>query len=242
MAPAGWFAVADTRNYRVQWFDHDGTCLDSWGQRGAAVGQLEDPAGVALAGDGSLAVADTWNGRVQVIEADGEALVVAQGLYGPRGVLWWPDGRLIIADTGNSRLLQWRRGMAEAVPLAGLDAKPFGLAAAGARLAVAVPTRSKIVLLDPDSGEPLGEVQVPAWPPGQEVEAYLAPLPDGRLLASAGLTGELWLIDVQAGSSTRLASGLDGVTGIGVLPDGRVIAALTKDHRLKRVRVEIPPR
>jgi hypothetical protein len=47
---------------------------------------------------------------------------------------------------------------------------------------------------------------------------------------------------VEAGSSARLVSGLDGVTGIGVLPDGQVIAALTRDHRLARVRVAVPPR
>jgi uncharacterized membrane protein len=242
VAPAGWFVVADSRNYRVQWFDRDGTCLDDWGQRGAAVGQLEDPAGVALAGDGTLAIADTWNGRVQVLAPDGEVQVVAQGLYGPRGVLWWHDGRLLIADTGNQRLLQWRRGMAEAVTLTRLDAKPFGLAAVGGKLAVALPTLSRVALLDPDSGAPGGEVRMPAWPADRETEAYLAPLPDGRLLATAGLAGEVWLIDVPAGSSSRLVSGLDGVTGVGVLPEGRVIAALTKDHRLTRVRVEIPPR
>jgi YYY domain-containing protein len=242
VSPDGWFVVADTRNYRVQWYDRHGACLDAWGQRGAGVGQLEDPASVALADDGTLAVADTWNGRVQVLEPRGEVRIAAHGLYGPRGVLWWPDGRLFIADTGNQRVLQWRRGMDEPAELARLDAKPFGLAAAGDRLAVAVPTRSKIVLLDPDSGEPLGEVPVPAWPTERETEAYLAPLGDGRLLASVESAGELWLVDVQASSSARLVSDLDGVTGIGVLPDGQVIVALTRHHRLSRIRVAIPPR
>jgi hypothetical protein len=97
VSPAGWFVVADTRNYRVRWFDEDGACLDAWGQRGAGVGQFEDPAGVALADDGTLAVADTWNGRVQVLGPAAEPRVVAQGLYGPRAVVWWPDGRLFIA-------------------------------------------------------------------------------------------------------------------------------------------------
>jgi sugar lactone lactonase YvrE len=225
----------------VQWFDQDGTCLDAWGQRGAGVGQFEDPAGVAVAGDGTLAVADTWNGRVQVLAPDGDVRVVAQGLYGPRSVLWWPDGRLFIADTGNERILHWRPGMDEAAELVKLDAKPFGLAIAGDRLAVAVPTRSLIALLDPDSGEPRGEVSVPAWPHERETEAYLATLPDGRLLASVEPAGELWLVDVQAGSSARFASGLDGVTGVGVLPDGQVIVALTRNHRLARVGLTVPP-
>jgi hypothetical protein len=68
----------------------------------------------------------------------------------------------------------------------------WGLAAAGDRLAVALPTRSRIVLLDPDSGEQRGEVAMPAWPAAPETEAYLA--------------------------------------------------ALTRDHRLERVSVTIPPR
>ena len=241
-SPAGWFAVADTRHYRVQWFDRDGVCLDRWGSRGAAVGQFEDAAGVAVAADGALAVADTWNGRVQVLSTDGTVAVVAARLYGPRGVLWWRDGRLFVADTGNRRLLQWRRGMAEAKQLVKLDANPFGLAAAGDRLAVALPTRSRVVLLDPDSGEQRGEIAVPAWPAAPETEAYLAALPDGRLVASAGLSGELWLLDPDSGGATRLATGLDGVTGVAVLPDGRLLAALTRDHRLERVSVTIPAR
>ena len=226
----------------MQWFDRDGACLDRWGARGAGVGQLEDPAGVAVAADGTLAVADTWNGRIQLLSTDGTAAVVASGLYGPRGVLWWRDGRLFIADTGNQRLLQWRRGMAEPTQLVKLDAKPFGLAAAGDRLAVALPTRSRVVLLDPDTGEQRGEVAVPVWPAAPETEACLATLPDGRLVASAGLAGELWLVDPNSGGVTRLASGLDGVTGIAVLPDGRLVAALTRDHRLERLSVTIPPR
>jgi sugar lactone lactonase YvrE len=156
-------------------------------------------------------------------------------------VLWWPDGRLFIADTGNERILHWRRGMDEAAELVKLDAKPHGLATAGDRLAVAVPTRSLVALLDPDSGERRGEVSVPAWPSDRETEAYLAALPDGRRLASVEPAGELWLVDVRAGTSARFASGLDGVTGVGVLPDGQVIVALTRSHRLARVGVAIPP-
>jgi sugar lactone lactonase YvrE len=242
VAPAGWFVVADTRNYRVQWFDRDGACLDRWGQRGAGVGQFEDPAGVAVAGDGTLAVADTWNGRVQVLEPGGAALVAVQGLYGPRGVLWWHDDVLFIADTGNQRVLRWSPGDHEPVVVAALAAKPIGLARAGELLAVALPAAGHIALLDPTSGAIRTTLEVPSWRGGKEVEAYLATLPDGRLAASSPEAGRLWLVDPGGEARPKeLADGLQGASGVGILPDGTVVVSLTWGHRLARVPLAIPP-
>jgi YYY domain-containing protein len=235
VAPAGWFVVADTRNYRVQWFDRDGVCLDRWGERGGGVGQFEDPAGVAVAADGTLAVADTWNGRIQVLGPDDAATIAADGLYGPRGVFWWHDGRLFIADTGNQRVLQWRRGMDEAVTLTEFTAKPVGLARTGDLLAVALPAAGHIALLDPASGATRTTLEVPSWHGGREVEAYLAALPDGRLLASSPEAGKLWLVDPKGQPAPlEFRHGLHGASGVGVLPDGTVVVALTWEHRLAR--------
>jgi hypothetical protein len=240
VAPEGWLAVADTRHYRVQFLKADGSPLGSFGSEGSGLGELEDPAGVAVSADGRVAVADTWNGRVQILEPDGSVSLVDATLYGPRAVLWSPDGELLVADTGNSRLLRCPPGALRAELLADTGGRPMGMAWTRGHLAVAVPDREAVLVLD-SNGSEIATATLAAWSEPDAQEAYLAARGDGSLLASAPGPGELWLVDPWSDDPPRrLVSGLEGLTGVAVLADGSAIGALTWEHRLVRLRVGLP--
>ncbi len=66
--------VTDTGNKRVQVFDAEGAFLREFGGGGAALGQLNEPVGIAISEQPEVYVADTWNRRVQVFTPDGIAL------------------------------------------------------------------------------------------------------------------------------------------------------------------------
>jgi sugar lactone lactonase YvrE len=236
VSPDGWFAVTDTLNDRVKWFTLQGTCLDQVGEEGVLPGSFQEPTGLALSEGGTLAVADTWNGRVQLIRPNGSVQVVGQNLYGPRGVMWVEDRSLLVADTGNKTLLRFRAPRWEREELYRFDEPLVGLARVGGLVAVALPAAGEVVLLDPQSWSELRRLSVPGWHGGTQQEGYLAALPSGELLASAPTPGELWLLDPQGSKPpVRVATQLPGVTGIALLPDGRLLAAQTYENRIVKV-------
>ncbi len=236
VSPDGWFAVADTRNHRIVWFGLDGSCLDALGSEGSAPGAFREPSGLALDHDGTLAVADTWNGRIQLIAPDGAVRVVGRDLYGPRGVAWDDAGALYIADTGNRRVLRAAPPDWRLTEIVHLDAPAVGLAWLGDRLAAAVPVEGVVALIDPVRHEVERTLPVPGWQGGDQQEGYLVRLPMGDLLASAPRSGELWRLDPSGRRGpVRVATGLDGVTGLTVVAEGRVLVALTWQHRIQRV-------
>ncbi len=77
--------VSDTGNKRVRVYDPAGTWLRDVGSGGSGLGQLDEPAGLAIHPDGRLFVADTWNRRVSVFSPSGEFLQV----YNIRG--WYEE-------------------------------------------------------------------------------------------------------------------------------------------------------
>ncbi len=236
VAPEGWLVVADTRNHRLCWYDMSGQCLDQLGVEGTGPGQFREPSGLAVRADGTLAVADTWNGRIQLIGPDGSITVVGRDLYGPRGVAWADDGSLWVADTGNRRLLRFEPRSWSRAAVLDLGAPVVGVVVVGERLAVAVPSRGEVVLVDPRGPTAEHTLPVPGWVDGGQQEGYLAVLPSGDLLASAPARGELWRLD-PAGERppVMVAEGLAGVTGIAAVAEARVLAALTWQHRVERV-------
>ena len=58
--------VTDANNNRVQVFDERGTLLGTFGESGDGQGEFDTPAGIAVAGDGTVYVADSDNSRIQV--------------------------------------------------------------------------------------------------------------------------------------------------------------------------------
>lgn len=236
VSPQGWFVVADTRNHRVAWYDLSGRCLEAFGTEGQGTGQLREPTGLALAPDGTLAVADTWNGRVQLVAPDGAVTVVGREMYGPRGVAWGPDGALWIADTGNRRLLRAEPPGWAITGELDLGAPVVGVVATGTGIAAAVPGRGEVVLVDPSRMAETGALPVPGWRDGTPQEGYLALTPSGQLLASAPGEGQIWRLDPTGERAPAVvAEGLEGVTGLAAVAEGRVLAALTWQHRVERV-------
>jgi sugar lactone lactonase YvrE len=235
----GFFVVADTLNHRVVSYGPGGSCLDSFGGEGALPGQFRQPSGLALSQDGTLAVADTWNSRLQVLRRDGVVEVVAEGLYGPRDALWLPDGSLLVADTGNGTLVLLRPPTWQRREVARFGVPVVGLVRVDALVAAALPVAAQVVLLEPSTWEEVRRLEVPGWEGGSQQEGYLLALPDGSLLASAPEAAELWRLDPSGVVPPVLErSDLPGVTGLALLPDGRILASQTWSNRLITLEIE----
>ncbi len=103
--------VTDEYNNRVTVFDADGEFVSHWGEAGSEPGQLDGPAGIAIAEDATLYIADQHNNRIQRFTADGE-LVSHWGEAGsgdgqfdlPWGVGIGPDSSIYVADWRNDRV------------------------------------------------------------------------------------------------------------------------------------------
>jgi YYY domain-containing protein len=239
VSPHGWFAVADTFNHRVLWFNGDGECLDAVGSEGSAPGSFSQPSGLALAEDGSLAIADTWNGRIQVLRPDGVFEVFGGDLFGPRDLLWAADGSLLVADTGNRKLVRFSPPEWQKETVVALPGPPVGLAWVDDLLAIAVPADGAILLVDVASGTVDRRIEMPPWSNLEQQEGYLLMLPSGQLAASSPLFGELWEVDPTGALPPRvILGGFPGMTAIALMPDGQVLASLTWGHRLVKVPID----
>jgi sugar lactone lactonase YvrE len=107
--PAGGAVVLDQPDgYRVLHLSPEGVCqavLFSIPQ-GSEAGQLDDPQGFCLAGDGALYVADSGNDRISIWDADGAFRQVLGDLARPSDVRVDEDGFLYVADSFNRRALK----------------------------------------------------------------------------------------------------------------------------------------
>ncbi|MBE2268742.1 MAG: SMP-30/gluconolactonase/LRE family protein, partial [Anaerolinea sp.] len=81
----GLVYVADTGNKRIRVYDQNGQFVRDIGMAGSGLGQVDEPAGLALTSDGRLYVADTWNRRISVFATDGTAITT----FDVRG--WYED-------------------------------------------------------------------------------------------------------------------------------------------------------
>lgn len=103
---------------KIAVFDASGTLTDSWGDDGAADGQLIGPWGIAVDPRGIVYVSDRLD-RVQAFTPRGRYLYtlggpgVAAGTFAqPQGLDVGPDNRLYVADSGNHRVQVFSPGPA----------------------------------------------------------------------------------------------------------------------------------
>lgn len=113
--PGKGFAVADTGNFRIQFFSFDGKFLSTFGQQGDYSGSFSMPKGMALDPDGNLYVIDAKFCNFQVFRTDGQVLLyvgnggTARGTFQiPCGIAIGKDGTVLVADTVNKRVQQFQ--------------------------------------------------------------------------------------------------------------------------------------
>jgi hypothetical protein len=82
-------------NGRVFKFSKDGRFIKTWGQKGSAPGDFDDPHDIALGGSlGRIYVADRLNSRIQVFDQDGNFITAWHQFGQPSSVFVGPDDKI----------------------------------------------------------------------------------------------------------------------------------------------------
>ncbi|MFO7539432.1 MAG: TIGR03663 family protein [Chloroflexota bacterium] len=112
LLPNNQLLVTDAGNHRLQLLDRDGNFLRVMGQLGNRPAEFNEPIGLGLGPDGTIAVMDTWNGRVQQFTLDlfpiNEWNIQAwagQSINNKPYVAIDNEGRLYITDPEGYRIL-----------------------------------------------------------------------------------------------------------------------------------------
>lgn len=219
--------VADTGNGRIMKYNAQGEFQAVAGGFTSPEITFNQPWSIAVADDGSVFVADTWNHRILKLGADLKLVdewgaggqTEAGGdpfmLFGPRDVTLTSGGNVMITDTGNSRVIEYtadgefvrqfgRKGsggsaqeLSEPVSIATNDAGDIYLVDFW---------NKRIVVMDKDLALKR-TISVDGW--GSQAvtdRAYIALLPDGRVLATDPEHGKILVFgaDGAAGASYDL--------------------------------------
>lgn len=103
VAPNGDVFVSDGHNpldtnMRIMKFSSTGVFIKSWGRKGSAPGDLNDPHSIAFDSKGRLFVADRLNDRIQIFDQDGRVLDVWKQFGRPSGLFIGKDDTIYVAD------------------------------------------------------------------------------------------------------------------------------------------------
>jgi len=103
--------VTESRNYRVQVFRSDGTCLRTFGRKGDGEGELNFPNGIARDSNDNIFAADCNNHRIVKFDSQGNYLyqigsegVLDHQLKHPRGLSIDSNGNILVADSANKQI------------------------------------------------------------------------------------------------------------------------------------------
>jgi DNA-binding beta-propeller fold protein YncE len=91
---------------RVLRFDQSGKFIKSWGGKGSAPGQFDQPHSILVTADNRVLVADRENRRVQVFDLDGTFIKAWKFNGLPCGLLLGPDRQLYLATGFSGQILR----------------------------------------------------------------------------------------------------------------------------------------
>jgi len=86
-------------NGRVMKFSKDGKFIKTWGKKGTAPGELDQPHSIAMDSRGRLFVADRSNSRVQIFDQDGRFIDQWKQFGRPSGVFIDKSDTLYVVDS-----------------------------------------------------------------------------------------------------------------------------------------------
>lgn len=131
----------------------------AFGSKGKGTGQLKNPRGFAVGGNGTLYVADTDNNRIQIFSKDGSYSFGSRGkepgqFNKPSAIALSKDNNLYIADTKNDRI-QVFTNQGILITTFGQPAKKRKSPGAGeidAPISVVVDSKNRVIVLSGDTG------------------------------------------------------------------------------------------
>jgi streptogramin lyase len=118
VAPNGDIFVAEGHggaNSRILKFSKDGTFIKSWGKKGTAPGEFDQPHALAMDSRGRLFVGDRNNNRIQILDQDGKVLDEWKQFSRPSGIYIDRKDNIYVADSESGSVARnhdgWRRGI-----------------------------------------------------------------------------------------------------------------------------------
>jgi sugar lactone lactonase YvrE len=205
--------VTDTVNQRMQRFNLDGSNPLAWGTKGVqeSTASFNWAQGVGVDPSGNVWVANTRNNRIDEFGPDGTGPIRSIGnrtgggsitFNWPMAVFFDPAGHMYVADTFNGRIQAFTVTPTAVTPLwskgvpgsgTGQFAKPWDVTfdgtGASPRLLVADSANSRIVALDPATGNWLGVLPI-----SKGKQAGQVTKPEGIAVAA---NGSIWIADTN---------------------------------------------
>jgi DNA-binding beta-propeller fold protein YncE len=227
--------------------------LFTFGGPGAADGQFNFPARVAVTPTGNIVVADTNNHRVQVFTSAGAHLFtlggfgMANGQFGgPFGVAVDASGNIIVSEVGNNRIQVFTSAGAHLLTFGGFGMangqfiNPYGVAVDAAGNIVVIDSNNQRVQVFTGAGAHLLTFGGFGTGNGQfSNPAGVAVTPTGNIVVADTNNQR---IQVFTGAGAHLLTFGGGGTGNGqfafprgvaVTPTGNIIVADTDNHRVQ---------
>jgi len=117
VAPDGAIFVAEGHggaNSRILKFTKDGKLLKTWGKKGTAPGEFDQPHALAMDSKGRLFVGDRGNNRIQIFDQDGKSLTTPWTQFGkPSGIAFDGKDQIYVADSESDDIQNpgWEEGI-----------------------------------------------------------------------------------------------------------------------------------
>jgi streptogramin lyase len=118
VAPSGDIFVSEGHggaNSRILKFSKDGKFIKSWGKKGTAPGEFDQPHALAMDSRGRLFVGDRNNNRIQILDQDGKVLDEWKQFSRPSGIYIDRNDAIYVADSESESVARthdgWKRGI-----------------------------------------------------------------------------------------------------------------------------------